>query len=60
MILMPLYECLNNGAAIFADHIGVVHGKFISMVFIAIAASFKGYIYAEKIIVNSAVAAFSV
>ena len=40
--------------------LGVVYGKFIFMVFIMIAAGFKGYIHAEKIIVDSTVAAFSV
>ena len=40
--------------------LGVVCRKFIFMVFIMIAAGFKGYIHAEKMIVDSAVAAFSV
>ena len=40
--------------------LGVVYGKFIFMVFIMIAAGFKSYIHAEKIIVDFAVAAFSV
>ena len=40
--------------------LGVVYRKFIFMVFIMIAAGFKGYIHAEKIIVDTAMPAFSV
>ena len=40
--------------------LGVVYVKFIFMVFIMIAASFKDNTHAEKIIVDSVVAAFAV
>ena len=57
---MPVYECQNNGSAIFAGNIRGGARKYFFMVFIMVAASFKGYILAEKIIVDTAVAAFSV
>ena len=57
---MPVYEYQNNGTAIFADYIWGGVWKIYVLVFIMIVASYKGYIHEEKIIVFSAVVAFSV